>query len=121
MEEWLQHLDAGTPSVSPFQLQWNQHQLVLVQSWWTSMGSGSVERGYTCKGREERMASAQPEYGTGKSIERGRSGGRGRGQTKMVPSTVATSAPSGDKFVRIVTLTVPDKSLWMRGRGEALI
>jgi hypothetical protein len=29
MEEWLQHLDASTPCVSPFQLQWNQHQLVL--------------------------------------------------------------------------------------------
>ena len=29
MEEWLQYLDASTPCVSPFQLKWNQHQLVL--------------------------------------------------------------------------------------------
>jgi hypothetical protein len=29
----------------------------------------------------------------------------------MVPSTVATGAPSGDKFVRIVTLTVPSLPL----------
>jgi len=61
--------------------------------------------------REERMASAQPKYGTGKSSERGRSSGGGRGQTRMVPSTVATGAPSGDKFVRIVTLTVPSLPL----------
>jgi hypothetical protein len=57
------------------------------------------------------MASAQPKYGTGKSSERGRSSGGGRGQTKMVPSTAATGAPSGDKFVRIVTLTVPSLPL----------
>jgi hypothetical protein len=29
----------------------------------------------------------------------------------MVPSTVATGAPSGDKFVRIVTLTTPSLPL----------
>ena len=102
MEEWLQYLDASTPCVSPFQLQWNQHQLVLSHGGlqWEAEVSN---RGPHVKEREERMASAQPKYGTGKSSERGRPSGGGRGRTRMVPSTVATGAPSGDKFVRIVT------------------
>jgi hypothetical protein len=32
MEEWLHHLDADTPSISPFQLKWDQKQLVLGHS-----------------------------------------------------------------------------------------
>ena len=32
MEEWLNHIDADTPSISPFQLKWDQQQLVLSHS-----------------------------------------------------------------------------------------
>jgi hypothetical protein len=32
MENWLHHLDADTPSISPFQLKWDQQQLVLSHS-----------------------------------------------------------------------------------------
>jgi hypothetical protein len=110
MEEWLQYLDASTPCVSPFQLKWNQHQLVLSHGglqWEAEVSNGGTH----VKEREERIASAQSEYGTGTSSERGRPGGGGRGQTRMVPSTVATGAPSGDKLVRIVTLTTPSLPL----------
>jgi hypothetical protein len=92
MEEWLQYLDASTLCVSPFQLQWNQHQLVLSHSglqWEAEVSNGGVH----VKEKEEEMASAQPKCGTGKSSERGRTSGGGRGQTRMVPSTVAFTAP----------------------------
>jgi hypothetical protein len=42
MEEWLYHLDADTPSISPFQLKWDQQQLVLGHSGLVGMGCGSV-------------------------------------------------------------------------------
>ena len=32
MENWLHHLDADTPSISPLQLKWDQQQLVLSHS-----------------------------------------------------------------------------------------
>jgi hypothetical protein len=32
MKKWLHHLDADTPSISPFQLKWDQQQLVLSHS-----------------------------------------------------------------------------------------
>jgi hypothetical protein len=110
MEAWLQYLEASTPCVSPFQLQWNQHQLVLSHGglqWEAEVSNGGAH----VQEREERMASAQPKHGTGESSERGRPSGGCRGQTRMVPSTVTTGAPSGDKFVRIVTLTTPSLPL----------
>jgi hypothetical protein len=57
------------------------------------------------------MASTQPRCGTEKSSVHGRASGGDRGQTRMVPSTVAIGAPSGDKLVRIVTLTTPSLPL----------
>ena len=66
------------------------------------------ERGVHVREREEEMASTQPRCGTEKSSVHGRASGGDRGQTRMVPSTVAIGAPSGDKLVRIVTLTTYD-------------
>jgi hypothetical protein len=52
MEEWLQHLGAGTPCVSPFQLQWNQHQLVLSHG--ELQWEAEVSNGGHMEGREKR-------------------------------------------------------------------
>ena len=108
MEEWLQYLDANTRTLraSPFQLQWNQHQLVLSHSelrWKAEVSERGVHEGE----QEEEIASTQPKCGTGESSAHGRTSGGNREQMRMVPSTVTTSVPSGDKLVRIVTLTTP--------------
>jgi hypothetical protein len=54
---------------------------------------------------------AQYKCGTGESGAHGRTSEGNREQTRMVPSTAATNAPSGDKLVRIVTLTTPSLPL----------
>ena len=112
MEEWLQYLDANTRTLraSPFQLQWNQHQLVLSHSelrWKAEVSERGVHEGE----QEEEIASTQPKCGTGESSAHGRTSGGNREQMRMVPSTVTTSVPSGDKLVRIVTLTTPSLAL----------
>ena len=109
MEEWLQYLDANTRTLraSPFQLQWNQHQLVLSHSelrWKAEVSERGVHEGE----QEEEIASTQPKCGTGESSAHGRTSGGNREQMRMVPSTVTTSAPSGDK---LVTLTTPSLAL----------
>jgi hypothetical protein len=45
MEKWLHHLDADTPSISPFQLKWDQQQLVLSHSglkWAAEVSNGGA-------------------------------------------------------------------------------
>jgi hypothetical protein len=46
MENWLHQLDADTPSISPFQLKWDQQQLVLSHSglkWAADQGQTRIE------------------------------------------------------------------------------
>jgi hypothetical protein len=46
MENWLHHLDADTPSISPFQLKWDQQQLVLSHSglqWAVEVSDGGAQ------------------------------------------------------------------------------
>jgi hypothetical protein len=112
MEEWLQCLDVdtGTLCVSPFQLQWNQCQLVLSHGglrWKAEVSGREVHEG----GQAEETAPTQPECGTGESSEHGRTSGGNRKQTRIVPSTVTAGAPSGDRLVRIVTLTTPSLAM----------
>ena len=68
MEEWLQCLDVntGTLRVSPFQLQWNQRQLVLSHGglrWKAEVSGREVHEGE----QAEEIAPTQPECGTGES------------------------------------------------------
>ena len=112
MEEWLQCLDVDTDTlcVSPFQLQWNQRQLVLSHGglrWKAEVSERGVHEGE----QEEEIASTQPKCGTGESSAHGRTSGGNREQMRMVPSTVTTSAPSSDRLVRIVTLTTPSLAM----------
>ena len=112
MEEWLQCLDVdtGTLRVSPFQLQWNQRQLVLSHDglrWKAEVSGREVHEGE----QAEEIAPTQPECGTGESSEHGRTSGGNREQTRIVPSTVTTGAPSGNRLVRIVTLTTPSLAM----------
>ena len=110
MEEWLHNLDANTPSVSPFQLKWDQNKLVLSHSglpWVAEVSNGGTHG----RGIGEGLTAAQPAHGTGEPRARGKSSVGGRGQTQMMPPAEATSGPREDKRVRIVTLTVPTLSM----------
>jgi hypothetical protein len=63
MEEWLQNLDANTPSVSPFKLKWDQNKLVLSHSglqWAAEVSNGGTHG----RGIGEGLAAAQPAHGT---------------------------------------------------------
>jgi hypothetical protein len=110
MEEWLHHLDEDTPSISPFQLKWDQQQLVLGRSgleWEVEVSNGGAH----VRERVSGPAPVRPRYVTGRSSARGRLRGEGLGQTRIEPSALATSIQRDDKLVRIVTLTVPTLSL----------
>jgi hypothetical protein len=46
MENWLHHLEADTPSISPLQLKWDQEQLVLSHSglqWAVEVSDGGAQ------------------------------------------------------------------------------
>jgi hypothetical protein len=110
MEEWLHHLDADTPSISPVQLKWDQQQLVLDHS-----GLGWAEEvsiwGAHIRERVRGLAPVQPTHGTGRSSARGGLSGGSQGQTRIEPSAGARGTQRDGKLVRIVTLTVPTLSL----------
>jgi hypothetical protein len=81
MEEWLQYLDANTRTlrVSPFQLQWNQHQLVLSHSglrWKAEVSEKGVHEGE----KEEEIASTQPKVWRG-GVKCARKDQRGKPRT----------------------------------------
>jgi hypothetical protein len=110
MEEWLHHFHADTPSISLFQLKWDQQQLVLGHSrleWEVEVSNGGAH----VRERVSGPAPVRPRYGTERSSARGRLSGEGQGQTRIESSALATSIQRDDKLVRIVTLTVPTLSL----------
>jgi hypothetical protein len=110
MENWLHKLDADTPSISPFQLKWDQQQLVLSHSglkWAAEVSNGGAH----VQERVGGPAPVQTRCGPGRASARERLSGKGQGQTRMEPSALATSMQRDGKLVRIVTLTVPTLSL----------
>ncbi len=92
MKEWLYHLNADTPSISPFQQKWDQHQLVLGHSGleWTAEVSngGAHEVKYTRKAQRRR-----PRADANRTV------------------SIGYKSQGDNKLVRIVTLTVPTLSL----------
>jgi hypothetical protein len=60
-EEGIYHLDADTPSISPFQLHFDQ-QPVCTQ--WLGMDGGDIKRGCGCLGEREQISTcpAQVRY-----------------------------------------------------------
>jgi hypothetical protein len=110
MANWLHHLDADTPSISPFQLKWDQQQLVLSHSglqWAVEVSEG----GARVQERVIGPALEQPRHGPERSNVRGKISGGGQKQTQIEPPTLATGLQKDGKPVRIVTLTVPTLSL----------
>jgi hypothetical protein len=110
MEKWLHHLDADTLSIAPFQLKWDQQQLVLSHSglkWPAEVSNGGAH----ARGKVGGPAPVQLRHGIERSEARGRLSGGGQGQTRIEPSASAIRGQGDDKRVRIVTLTVPTLSL----------
>ena len=110
MENWLHHLDADTPRIPPFQLKWDQQQLVLSHSglqWAVEVSDG----GAPVQERVIGPALEQPRHGPERSNVRGKISGGDQKQTRIEPPTLATGLQKDGKPVRIVTLTVPTLSL----------
>jgi hypothetical protein len=110
MENWLHHLEADTPSISPLQLKWDQQQLVLSHSglqWAVEV----LDEGAQVQERVIGPALIQPRQGPERSSVRGKISGEGQKQTRIEPPALATRLQRDDKLVRIVTLTVPTLSL----------
>ena len=110
MEAWLHHLDTDSPSVTSFQLKWDQQRLVLSCSGLKEAAEASTG-GAHVRTNEGGPAPAQLKQGIERSGERGRLRREGQGQTRIEPPAAVTRAQGEDKRVRIVTLTVPTLSL----------
>ena len=81
MANWLHHLDADTPSISPFQLKWDQQQLVLSHSglqWAVEVSEG----GARVQERVIGPALEQPRHGPERSNVRGKISGGGQSRRK---------------------------------------
>ena len=68
MENWLHHLEADTPSISPLQLKWDQEQLVLSHSglqWAVEVSNGGAQ----VQERAGGPAQAQPMVQSGQVHE----------------------------------------------------
>jgi hypothetical protein len=103
------HLDTDAQRISPFQLKWDQQQLVLSHSctgWAVETSNGGADV-WEISGR---VSPDQPEQGTETSIDRARSARGSQGLTRIEQSTLARGMRSDDTPVRIVTLTVPTLS-----------
>ena len=107
---WLHHLDTDSPSVTSFQLKWDQQLLVLSCSGLKEAAEASTG-GAHVRTKEGGPAPVQLKHGIERSGERGRLRGGGQGQTRIEPPASATRAQGEDKRGRIVTLTVPTLSL----------